>query len=127
GHRFRPTPPKAPRSTSRTLQPLISTVAFTELANNILPADCHFSTGLAGSLFHWHDQILHDVVFALGGVLAHVEAEDVGDFRLGGVLDPAEAHVVADKLLELRGGDFAQALETRDFAALAQLLSRRIA
>ncbi len=43
------------------------------------------------SILHRHDEVFHDVIFALGGVLAHVEGEDAGGFGLGGVFDFADA------------------------------------
>src|SRR5689334_9035457 len=36
---------------------------------------------------HGHDQVFHDIIFALRGVLAHIKAEDTRDFLLGSILD----------------------------------------
>ena len=58
--------------------------------------------------------MLHDVVFALGRVLAHVEAEDFRRVVARGELDFAQAHVFPDELFELARIDFAQAFEARD-------------
>ena len=44
-----------------------------------------------------------------------------------GIFHLAQAHLLANELLELRRVDFAQALEPRDLAALAQLPRRRVA
>ncbi len=35
------------------------------------------------SLLHWHDQVFHDVILSLRGVLAHVKAQDARRLRLG--------------------------------------------
>ena len=78
----------------------------------------------SASLLHRHHQVLHDVIFALGGVLAHVKAQDAGGVLFRGILHLAQAHLLANELLELRRVDLAQALEAHDFAALAQLLPR---
>src|SRR5947208_2248854 len=78
-------------------------------------------------IFNRDDEVLHDVVFALGGVLAHVKAEDASGIRFGGVFDLAQSHFLADKLLEFARVDFAETFEARDLAALAQFLHRLVA
>ena len=76
------------------------------------------------SLLHRHNEVLHDIIFALRRVLAHVEAENAGDVVLGRIFHLAQAHFLADELLELRRVNLAQALEPRDLAAWAQLRRR---
>ena len=65
-------------------------------------------------------QVLDDEVLPLGGVLAHEEGEEV----VGAVEvvqgDRLEPDVLADEVLELAGGDFAQALEAGDLVAGAR-------
>src|ERR1019366_7903402 len=78
------------------------------------------------SLLHPPHHALHDVIFAFGGVLAHVKAQDAGGVVLRGVFHLAQAHLLADELLELRWVNLAQALEARNLAALAQLRSCRV-
>src|SRR5262249_32744649 len=58
------------------------------------------------SIFHRHDQVLHDVIFALGRILAHVEGEDAGHFGALRVFHFAHAHFFADELLELARRNF---------------------
>ena len=66
------------------------------------------------SLLHRHDEAVHDVIFALGRVLAHVEIEDRAGLGAGSKLLFARPHFFADELLELLRADFAQAFEARD-------------
>jgi hypothetical protein len=82
-----------------------------------------------GLSLHQHDEIAHDEVFALGGVLAHVERQDAGGvvaatpsspfpwFAIphGGRAPAPQLHFLADELGEFLRADFAQALEPRDF------------
>ena len=56
-----------------------------------------------GLLLRGHNEVLHDVIFALGSVLAHVETEDAGGVGFWGVFDLAEAHFLANELLEFGG------------------------
>jgi len=73
------------------------------------------------------DQVFHDVILALWRVLAHVKAKDVLGVNLGRVFHPAQAHVVANELLELGGGDFAQPFESGNLRLAAQGLRCRVA
>ena len=74
------------------------------------------------SLLHRHDQPLHDVILALRRVFAHVEIEDRHGFVLGRVFDFAQAHLLADELLEFSRADFAQVLEPRNLRFAAEFL-----
>lgn len=51
-------------------------------------------------LLHRHHQIPHDVVLPLGGVLAHVEGQDVRGVGARGVFHLAQPHALADELRE---------------------------
>ena len=61
------------------------------------------------SRLHRHDKIAHDVVFALGGVLAHVEGQDRRGLgaRLYSTLVNLPAWVVEFKGVSLGGPGFA--------------------
>src|ERR1041384_8730390 len=85
-----------------------------------LPIGC--GEGIKTSLFNGHDQVFHDVIFALGSILAHVEVEDGGGFRFGGILDLAEAHIRPNELFKFARVNFSQALEAGDLSAFAKLL-----
>ena len=62
-------------------------------------------------------EVLDDEVLPLRRVLAHEEGEEfVGAVEVVEV-DRGEADVLADEVLELAGGDFAEALEARDLVA----------
>src|SRR5947199_52505 len=62
-----------------------------------------------------------DEVLALRRVLAHEEAEELVAVVEMGQRNRLQADVVADEILEFPGGDFAQALEPRDFVAGPEL------
>jgi eukaryotic-like serine/threonine-protein kinase len=79
------------------------------------------------SVLHWHDKVLHDVVFAFGGVFAHVEAEDVLGVSFGGGFHLAQAHFFADELFEFVGRNFTETFETGDFGGSSELFRGRVA
>ena len=66
-------------------------------------------------LLHRHDELVHDVVFALGRVLAHVEVEDWAGLGARRVFHFAQPHFLADELREFLRADFAQPFEPREF------------
>ena len=55
------------------------------------------------SFFYWDYQFIHDVIFALGRVLAHVEVEDRAGLGARGVFHFARPHFFADELREFLG------------------------
>ena len=59
-------------------------------------------------------EVVDDESLAPGGVLAHVEGEHVFDRHALWDDDGVEADVLADEVLELVGGDFAEAFEAGD-------------
>ena len=61
--------------------------------------------------------MFHDVLLAFGRVLAHVELQHPAHFTQGVELHRFDAHVLADKALEFRWGNFAQILEACGFNA----------
>ena len=67
------------------------------------------------------DEVLHDVVLALGGVAAHVELDGLLHVTVLGADDRRQAHAGADEVLELLGVQLAKALEARDLAVPAAL------
>ena len=68
-----------------------------------------------------HTEILDDELLPLGRVFAHEEGEQF--VAAGEVMQVhgVEADVFADEVLELAGGDFAEALEARDLVGRAAL------
>src|SRR5205814_2184889 len=67
-----------------------------------------------------HAQILDDEILPLGRVRAHEERQEfVGAVEMVEV-DRVEADILPDEILELAGGDFAEALEARDLVAGAE-------
>lgn len=57
-------------------------------------------------------EVLHDEVAALGGVLAHIEAEDALGVEILVQEDGVETHVLVDEAFELVGRDFTEAFES---------------
>ena len=82
------------------------------------------------ALLHRHDEAVHDVIFAFGRVLAHVEIEDRAGLGARGIFHEVavrQHHFLADELLEFFRADFTQAFEPRYLRLAAQFLDRRIA
>ena len=65
------------------------------------------------SFFYWDYQFIHDVIFALGRVLAHVEVEDRAGLGARRVFHFAQSYFLADELREFLRADLAQAFESR--------------
>ena len=66
--------------------------------------------------------MLHNVVAAVGGILAHIEGEGLGDGIKRADADFDQPHVAVDKLSKLLGGNLAKALEAGDFRGAFELL-----
>ena len=77
------------------------------------------------SLLHRHDQPVHDVVLALGRVLAHVKSENRAGLNLRSELDFAQAGFLAAELREFVRADFADTIKS--FQALFLSHRRQIA
>jgi len=72
-------------------------------------------------LLHRHDQFVHDVIFALRRVLAHVEIEDragLGTRRVFHVVVVRQHHFLADELREFLPADFTYAFEPHNLRSV---------
>lgn len=68
--------------------------------------------GYDDALVVFYAEVLHDEVAALGGVLAHIEAEDALGVEILVQEDGVETHVLVDEAFELVGRDFAETFES---------------
>ena len=60
-------------------------------------------------------EVVDDELLAFGGVVAHVEGEEVADGIFFAEFDLVEAHVGSDEVLELVRRDFTETFEACDF------------
>jgi len=81
------------------------------------------SNGLFGRVF-FDFEVFDDELLALGSVLAHVKGEQVFCGHTFWYNDGVEAYVLADEVLELIGGDFAESFEAGDLRLGLTLFDR---